>query len=609
MAGISDIVGFFGSAALIRVAVSILATIAVLVLMAVVLRRRIREVLASTNAGGSAVEGAAIVLVLASLMALSLLTAIQLLASLGFLFGVGIGPAHAILAVGAALILGYIAAAGICPDSPRRAWAIGSGIAAIAAALSILLAGVLYDVSWDGNATYQQAVVKLASGWNPMAHMSALPSTVGADYWIQVYPKGSWLIAAGLYALTGHLEQAKAAHLLLIGVDFALAVALLVTLAPRSWKRAVLFGALIALNPITMTQVFTFMYDGEVASLLFAWLLLAGLLWTRFGRWPLLLALAGTTLMLAAIKLTALVYVVILCVALFVVVLFRPPPLLRVWRPAVVLFTAILIGVAFVGYNPYVTNTLQRGSPFYPLVGPGSMNLMTAHMPGNFAGKDRVTKLLLSTFSASAEAAGPGSSSHLKLPFALSLAELRPFAGSTTRVAGLGPWFGAAPLLALVALVLLLADRRTGRDPWVLGTIVAELVVLSTVLLNPESWWARYSPQLWLLPVLVAAVACYRGRGWTQRIGYLVAIVLVADALMVAGVNLTSQIYATARVTKALQEARSWTGPVRIQQNEFITTWVKFKELRIPHDVVPDESQLPGGVHVPYLDSVIYPGR
>ena len=272
--------------------------------------------------------------------------------------------------------------------------------------VAVVVAGAFYDVSWDGNATYQQAVLKLASGWNPMTYAPPLPPSVGADFWSQVYPKGSWVQAAIIYAFTGNLEQAKAAHVLLIGVNFALAVALLLTLAPHAWRRALLFGGLIALNPIATVQLFTFMYDGEVASLLFAWLLLAGLLWTRFGRWPILLALAATTVMLVTVKFTAPVYVVIFVLALAVTAALRPPHHLKSWQPAVALVIALAVGVAFVGYSPYVTNTLQRGSPLYPIVGKGSLNLMVRHMPGDFAGKDRVTKLALSVFSTPSEAAG-----------------------------------------------------------------------------------------------------------------------------------------------------------------------------------------------------------
>lgn len=30
-------------------------------------------------------------------------------------------------------------------------------------------------------------------------------------------------------------------------------------------------------------------------------------------------------------------------------------------------------------------------------------------------------------------------------------------------------------------------------------------VILLSCLLNPESWWSRYSPQLWMLPILIGA--------------------------------------------------------------------------------------------------------
>ena len=110
-------------------------------------------------------------------------------------------------------------------------------------------------------------------------------------------------------------------------------------------------------------------------------------------------------------------------------------------------------------------------------------------------------------------------------------------------------------------------------------------------------------------PVLVAAVAVYRGNKWTRTLGYLACAFLVANALLVAGVNMASQAYATTRVVRSLEEARSWETPILLQQREFTTSWIKLSDLGIPYRVIPDEAVLPGGVQVPYLDSVIYPGR
>lgn len=609
MGSASEIVTFFGADTLARWSAWAVAIVVLGLVMVVVLRRRAGSMLLSLSSNGTVADGAASILVLASVMTLLLLGSLQLIASVGFVLGLGVGAAHLFLGTAAALGLGYWAARALVPGSSGKAWAVAACVFAGLFAVSVVVAGAFYDVSWDGNGTYQQAVLKLASGWNPMASAPPLPPSVGADFWSQVYPKGSWVQAAIIYAFTGNLEQAKAARLLLVGVNFALTFSLLLTLAPHAWRRALLFGGLIALNPIATVQVFTFMYDGEVASLLFAWLLLAGLIWTRFGRWPIVLALAATTVMLVTVKFTAPAYVVIFVIALTATAALRPPPHLKSWQPAVALVIALVVGVAFVGYSPYVTNTLQRGSPLYPIVGKGSLNLMVLHMPGDFAGKDRVTKLALSVFSTPSEAAGASMSSTPKFPFSLTVSELRPFAGPTTRVSGLGPLFAAAVVLALVAFILLMANPASRRDPWVLGLWIAELVILASALINSEAWWARYAPQLWLMPVLVAAVAVYRGDEWIRRLGYLACGFLVANALLVAGVNVASQVYATTRVTRALEEARAWEAPILLQQREFTTSWIKLSDLGIRYRVVPDDAPLPDGVQVPYLDSVISPGR
>ena len=79
-----------------------------------------------------------------------------------------------------------MAARSIVPRLSGRAWVVATCVFAGLFTVAVVVAGAFYDVSWDGNATYQQAVLKLASGWNPMTYAPPLPPSVGADFWGQV---------------------------------------------------------------------------------------------------------------------------------------------------------------------------------------------------------------------------------------------------------------------------------------------------------------------------------------------------------------------------------------------------------------------------------------
>jgi len=63
------------------------------------------------------------------------------------------------------------------------------------------------------------------------------------------------------------------------------------------------------------------------------------------------------------------------------------------------------------------------------------------------------------------------------------------------------------------------------------------VAILALTLAFPEPWWARYVPQMYLLPlVLVAAVLAIAGRGvWTRKLAVSALVVLSLNALAVAG--------------------------------------------------------------------------
>ncbi len=163
------------------------------------------------------------------------------------------------------------------------------------------------------------------------------------------------------------------------------------------------------------------------------------------------------------------------------------------------------------GWQPYVTNTLRYGHPFYPIYGPpiygAPINGITAfnkefvlqnQMPPDFETLGWPEKLYRSIFSPSSSQVGVDSGP-LKFPLRVSRPEVTAFARPDVRVSGWGPLFGATLVVALAGLALLLFVSRK----FTLRTLALLGLVAGTTLLNSEAWWARYSPQLWLLPVIV----------------------------------------------------------------------------------------------------------
>jgi len=125
-----------------------------------------------------------------------------------------------------------------------------------------------------------------------------------------------------------------------------------------------------------------------------------------------------------------------------------------------------------------------------------------------------------------------------KLPGSDTPAELKPFlTKSVVHLGGFGPWFSLALLVALAsALWAALRGRRTaGRRVLLLAP--PALLLLSALVL-PEPWWARYVPQLWLVPVVVAVALLTGGASdadvGERRLGWAVVGVTALNALLVA---------------------------------------------------------------------------
>ena len=90
--------------------------------------------------------------------------------------------------------------------------ALAATVAALACVAAGLAASVFPDNSWDGLAYHQEAVLRLAAGWNPLFESSGSYGT-GEELYLDHYAKGPWIAAAAVLKATGHVEAGKAFNL------------------------------------------------------------------------------------------------------------------------------------------------------------------------------------------------------------------------------------------------------------------------------------------------------------------------------------------------------------------------------------------------------------
>jgi hypothetical protein len=446
----------------------------------------------------------------------------------------------------------------------RSPWAVAAATAAVIGG-ALVAAALFYDVSWDGQAYHQEAVLAFAEGWNPLRH-GHLPAARFDNLWINHYPKAAWIIEAALLRTTGRLEAAKGLTALL-GVGAACLSYAVLRPGPPRWLAA-LVALVLGAQPVLLAQAWSFYVDGMMAALMAALLALA-VLGRRRPRDPLLLAgEAAALVVMINLKFTGLVYAALAVAAL--VAAARRPPL----RRATGLLAVVAAGTLLLGFDPYVRNTLEEGHPFYPIAGSHPVDLLTPHQASSFLRQPRAVRLLVSVFARSSEGS---QAPELKAPWSVRADELEAVSFADTRIGGFGPLFGAALLGALLLLPLL----RRRLTPVVL---LAGGAILLGTLVNPGLWWARYVPQFWLLPAGVLALAAVAPADrWLRAGRTALLLLLLGDQALVLGAQLGRQRALTRAIDDQLVVLRqaSTEEPLGISFNSFDALAARLRRNRI----------------------------
>jgi len=354
-----------------------------------------------------------------------------------------------------------------------------------------------------------------------------------------------------------------------------------------------LLALTVALNPVTLYQMASFFVDGQLASLCTLLIVLSLDYFKNESRPRTLILIAVCVILLVNVKFTGVVYASCLGGGLTALAWLKGRRA-ESRRYAVAGMVSVLLAIVVMGYQPYVTNFLQQGNPFYPAVGrDDAANLATEGQfeiwaPPEFLAMGRIEKLTRSVF---AESSGAKSMPQWKVPFTIAKQELYIFFNTEPRYGGFGPLFG--PLFLVVVIVYFLARSGIERKVWNMGAALAVLVILS-MLPNPEAWWARLAPQLWLVPLILISVLALGAPGWPRRTAAALMLLLLANSLLVAALNLgraAEKNLAFREQIVSLQEITS-SGPLEISTDPRfrMVTEQRLRARAIPYQLVVEPS-------------------
>ena len=440
-------------------------------------------------------------------------------------------------------------------------WPVCLTVVLIASAL--LLSAFFYDFSWDGQWYHQTGIILIAHDWNPLSDpmRSFSGSQFHGQLWLRHYAKGPWYAAATIYATTGRIELGKCMNwLILMAVFFGTLAGCMDGGLRRS--RALAIAAVVAMNPVAISELTTFMVDGVLASSLIL-TIVATLSALRQPRPAVIATGVAASIVCINSKFTGLIYLCFLIAAVEIWYLFKARRSLA--RFAYIGAGTVFLGACIWGYNPYITNTLYRHQPFYPILGSANYPSLAQQgnelnerweTPKNMVGRNLGVRFAYSIFGRPGnQPYREGKNASLMWPFTARPQDLYSYTFQDSRVAALGPLFSGCLLLSF-ALGVWLLFKLDSSSRWML--FLTSATIVASLLISKDSWWPRYGPQLWLLPIIPMVLAFRESSPRLQAtVTWVLLALLLFNSVIVATVRLNWETRASLTLRQQLRDLRN----------------------------------------------------
>jgi len=441
----------------------------------------------------------------------------------------------------------------------------------------LAIGSYFYDVSFDGQAYHMEAMIQMKNGWNPFYEY--LPATVNQSLWVNHYAKGMEVVATAIDCTLNNIEAGKAANFMLWAASFFFSLSFVIRNQWIPLWKAVILCFLIACNPIVLNQLLTYYVDGPMGALLLC-LIVMGLYILQSPATIYYVALALIVFLLVNVKFTAVLYIAIAVGGYLIWAIWKKKFLLakRLW------WTSVIAGIFAIlcGFNPYITNTVNFGHPLYPLMGKNKVDIIYAiNLPAGFEHKNGLERFVIAFFSRT-DNIYPNSPYpvEMKIPFTFNKIDGAHAPMVDARLGGFGPMFSGVFILALVMAILLYRDARKEsvfrNITWLLAFIVISVIVM------PESWWARYVPQLWLFPILLLLAAEVLRRDRYKILKACIYGSLVIN-LLFCSTGFFFNLLLTTEINYQLTLLKSSSQTIQLDLGESKSNRIRFSENNIPY--------------------------
>lgn len=396
-------------------------------------------------------------------------------------------------------------------------------IATIVFAATTFVSGYIYDTTPDGNTYHKLAVGAMKNGWNPVYDdvgkfdkdkgnpFDVLEDNVNIK-WVNTYAKGSEIYGAVVYSFTGNIDSGKSFNMIFVFIGLFILFDILKKLKLSTWK-ALMLSIIMALNPISLTQLTNYYLDGVLAVTLFTIILIVmnrELL--KDNKNYLILGLS--IIWCCSVKFTGLAFAGVFCGIYFLYNNLRAFQNNKndfkkiILKDTIFYLIVVLTSVLIVGSSSYTRNFVKNGNPFYPLYGKGHVeNMVLKEMPISMHKDNRVIIFVKGIFSKT-ENSSPSYSElnnqpDWKIPFTITREELSNMSIPDIRIGGFGYFFGGVFILSIIGTVIWIVDyKKNKKCEEIAKNLVFIGITMVLVLSLDGSYWARYIPYVFMFPVL-----------------------------------------------------------------------------------------------------------
>lgn len=504
--------------------------------------------------------------ILTGMTLISFTSLVLIVSSLLLMLGVPVSGYSIPLAGGLTGAVSWWGAGQYFPTERRRAFVTALVSTTLVFILMLILGGVIMDTTWDGQTYQAEGIISIAEGWNP--YYQASPDKAVFPTWLAFFSKGSWIKAASIYGFTGYIETGKVFNFLLLLASFLFSYSAITTFPNLSNRHSLVLSLLLTVNPVTLYQLFSFYVDGQLSSSLV--IVIALLILYRSKPDPAVMVTLGLlSVYIINLKLSGAVYLGIIVGGALLVNWLSGR---RMTRSAIgSLIIAWGISIAVVGYNPFISQYLSQflatGNPFNPITWSRLISI-EGNSPVNLVGQDPLSKFVTSLFSKSQNGSEP---TQFKLPFTLYPEELPSFTWPDPRVGGFGPFFGGIIILTILLAVTQVFRRYQHRGTGDSFCLWLSALILISTLSNSEAWWARYVPQLWIIPICIVLTNLATSSTFMTRVmTRALMIFLSLNLLLIGSIHFSGTIVNQIMYWREVAEIQQLSEPIRVNFNGFV---------------------------------------